>query len=205
MTAQRFEDFKSKYLDIYDRARSNENDDARASIVDEVDFELELIRRDNINVAYILALLASIASAQGGDDEAAEETETRTRAILDALGSEPRLRSKRDLIEEFISTHLPGLRGEDETWDAFRRFWSGKRTEAFDAICREEGLEPEAFASLMSAYQFTGNEPLAEDVIAVVSEAPGILHRKKVAARIVERMVSYVETFDDHMGDIDAS
>lgn len=52
---QRFEDYKSKYFDIHDRAKSNQEDgDHKASIIDEVDFELELIRRDNINVAYIV-------------------------------------------------------------------------------------------------------------------------------------------------------
>ncbi|MEZ5723248.1 MAG: hypothetical protein R3D59_18110 [Paracoccaceae bacterium] len=36
------------------------------------------------------------------------------------------------------------------------------------------------------------------------NEPPGILQRKKVASRIVERMVDYIETFDEHLGDIDA-
>jgi len=201
---QRFEDFKSKYLDIYDRAQTNEDDDAKASIIDEVDFELELIRRDNINVAYILALLASIAAAQGGDADAAEDAGAKKKAILDVLGAEPRLRSKRELIEEFINAYLPTLRAEDETWAAFRKFWDGKRTEAFDAICVEEGLAPEAFSELMAAYQFTGAEPLTDEVISAINEPPGILQRKKVASRIVERMVDYIETFDEHLGDIDA-
>lgn len=38
-------DFKSKCLDIYDRAPANEDDDAKASSIGEVDFELDLICR----------------------------------------------------------------------------------------------------------------------------------------------------------------
>ncbi|KIC42509.1 hypothetical protein RA27_03860 [Ruegeria sp. ANG-R] len=49
---QRFEDYKRKYLDIHDRVKANDGIDQKASIIDEVDFEFESIRRDNINVAY---------------------------------------------------------------------------------------------------------------------------------------------------------
>ena len=57
MTEQQFEDYKSKYLDLYERIK-HEQEAHKASILDEVDFELELIRVDEINVAYILRLLA---------------------------------------------------------------------------------------------------------------------------------------------------
>lgn len=52
MTEQAFEDYKSKYLDLYDKARSEKEAEAKASIIEEVDFELELIQRDEINVTY---------------------------------------------------------------------------------------------------------------------------------------------------------
>ena len=54
---QVFEDYKSKYLDIYDKTEGDKPDDA-ASIINEADFARELIQRDEINVAYILAFLA---------------------------------------------------------------------------------------------------------------------------------------------------
>ena len=57
LSEQEFEDFKSKYLDIYERSRS---EGEGVSIVEEVDFELELIHKDDVNVAYILTLLAEL-------------------------------------------------------------------------------------------------------------------------------------------------
>jgi type I restriction enzyme, R subunit len=45
MDEQTFKDYKSKYLDIYDRTRSRNNEEDE-SIIEEVDFELELIQRD---------------------------------------------------------------------------------------------------------------------------------------------------------------
>jgi type I restriction enzyme R subunit len=50
MTEQQFEDYKSKYLDLYDKVRS-EHQKEKVSILEDVDFELELIHRDEINVA----------------------------------------------------------------------------------------------------------------------------------------------------------
>ena len=201
---QRFEDFKSKYLDIHDRARANEDDDAKASIIDEVDFELELIRRDNINVAYILALLGSIAAATSEDEDPAE-TAAKTKAILDLLGTEARLRSKRELIEEFIASYLPSLSTEEETKDAFFKYWDRKRDEAFDAICTEEGLDPDRFASLMAEYQFSDKEPLTDEIMEVALVSPGVVQRRKMAARIVLRMVEHIETFEENLGDLEAA
>ena len=199
---QEFEDYKSKYLDIHDRVKVNE-DDQKASIIDEVDFELELVRRDNINVAYILALLAAIAET-AGDVEASEDAATRKKAILDMLGSEAHLRSKRDLIEEFIASYLPGMTSGDETIDTFRRFWGRKQSEAFDALCSEEDLNRDHFNELVAAFQFSGKKPLTDEVLEAVRTPPGILKRQSVARRIISRMVGFIEKFQEGMGDLDA-
>lgn len=201
LDAQRFEDFKSKYLDIHDRMKSDRDDDQKGSILNEVDFELELIRRDNINVAYILALLASVVAEQR-EAEDALDTASKTKTILDLLGSEPRLRSKRELIEEFITAYLPTMKSAEQTTATFEEFWAEKRKAAFQAICTEERLEPEGFAGLLEAYQFSGKRPLTDEVIAIMIEVPGILQRKPSAERVVTRMVDLIETFEEGMGDI---
>jgi len=53
---QTFEDYKSKYLDIYRKVKID-NEKEKVSILDDVDFELELLTTDIINVDYILQLL----------------------------------------------------------------------------------------------------------------------------------------------------
>ena len=97
---QDFEDYKSKYLDIYDRTRKNPGDGV--SIIDDVDFELELIHRDEINVAYILDLLARLHRARQEGDESAKIYEASKKQIMALLSQETQLRSKRELIERFI-------------------------------------------------------------------------------------------------------
>mgnify|MGYP001991001311 FL=1 len=60
---QTFEDYKSKYLDLYDKVKTNTGGD-KESILEEVDFELELLAMDVINVTYILNLLAKLKEAE---------------------------------------------------------------------------------------------------------------------------------------------
>src|SRR5690606_3574594 len=100
MDEQTFENYKSKYLDLYEHVKSD-NQKEKVSILNDIDFELELIRRDEINVSYILSLLAKLK------DAAPEERERQRKNISDILSSDTELRSKKELIERFISENLP--------------------------------------------------------------------------------------------------
>ena len=95
MTEQEFEDYKSKYLDLYDKVKSN-NQKEKVSILEDVDFELELIHRDEINVTYIIQLLIKLKADTQKDTSKAE------KEIFNLLNTETTLRSKRELIERFI-------------------------------------------------------------------------------------------------------
>ena len=128
----------------------------------------------------------------------------RKKAVLDLLGSEARLRSKRELIEEFIASYLTERRSEDETRSAFRQYWDEKRTKAFKDLCNEEGLDPDGFADLMQSYQFTQKDPLADDVLPVLQKPVGILQRASIVSRIIARLKAFIETFDENLGDIDS-
>lgn len=63
---QTFEDYKSKYLDIRDKVRNHKSNE-KVSILDDIDFEVELIHRDEVNVVYILTLLADLKDSGPAD------------------------------------------------------------------------------------------------------------------------------------------
>src|SRR5690606_2160293 len=105
-------------LDLYDTIKS-ENQKEKVSILNDIDFELELIRRDEINVAYILTLLAKLAETNNSGD-----TEQQKKKISEMLESEIQLRSKKELIEKFIEENLPLLRDSEQVTDAFDSFWT---------------------------------------------------------------------------------
>jgi type I restriction enzyme R subunit len=100
MTEQQFEDYKSKYLDLYGKVKRGREKE-KVSILEDVDFELELIHRDEINVAYIIQLLIKLKSQKQKDTSKAEQE------IFNLLSNETTLRSKRELIEKFILENLP--------------------------------------------------------------------------------------------------
>lgn len=200
MDAQTFEDFKSKYLDINDRAKTNQPDSA-ASIIDEVDFELELIQRDEINVAYILKLLAdAMADADSLDPNVRDASRAKKKMVYDLLGSERHLRSKRDLIEKFIEQHMASIPTDQTITDAFNSFWDEEKSTAIAEICATEKIDPSAFKAMIEQYHFTGKRPLQGAIVGALTEKPKILERKSVVERIGAKLLKLVATFDEGLG-----
>ena len=197
---QRFEDFKSKYLDIYDRTGGG-GGDGPVSIINEVDFELELIQRDEINVAYILRLLKQLHSS-ATKAGMPEDFEQKKKEVLDTLAQETQLRSKRTLIENFIDSYLPNIKPQEDFAEVFETYWSKEKLEAIQELSRAEGIELAAVHQLISDYQFSGKEPLREDVFAALTVKPKLLERKNVFERIVAKLMEIVRVFEDDMGDV---
>jgi type I restriction enzyme, R subunit len=195
--AQTFDDFKSKYLDIHDQTRKRDKSET-ASIINDIDFELELIRQDKINVAYILQLLTD-ANAAPADPASRDQ---RLTDILDIIASEPSLRSKRELIEKFIQQNMPALSAGQSVDDAFKSYWETEREGAMEALCAEEGIERKHLDDLMRLYEFTGQAPEREDVVGALTVKPRILERRKIIDRIIDRMTTLIRTFDSDTGDI---
>ncbi|WP_353088362.1 type I restriction endonuclease subunit R [Flavobacterium sp.] len=189
MEEQEFEDYKSKYLDLHDKVRTEHEKD-KVSILEDVDFELELLHRDDINVAYILQLLMKLKTDNKKD---AVKTEAD---ILNLLSGEAELRSKRELIERFIKENLPIIEDSETIPQEFDKFWSEEQVKAFNKIVTEENLSPERTEQLIENYLFSEQEPLRDEVLDLIEGAkPTILERKKTGDRILDKIVTFVKTF----------
>ena len=186
---QGFEDYKSKYLDLYDKVKTDTSKE-KVSILEEVDFELELIQRDEVNVRYILQLLALL---KGADND--KDYEYQYKSIMQLLGGTPELRSKKELIEQFIQENLNKLGSSEEVMDEFDSFWEQAKVKAVDDICQEESLISDNFKTLVDKMIYTNEEPLREDIVATMEKAPSVLQRKKVIPRLTEKVKSFVSTF----------
>lgn len=193
MDAQTFENYKSKYLDLYDTIKS-ENQKEKVSILNDIDFELELIRRDEINVVYILGLLAKLY-----DSKPREQAKQR-KAISDMLASETQLRSKKELIEKFIDENLPLVRDSEQVTDAFDSFWTNEKKKAIENLSKNENLDFKKLVDVVSNYLFTEKEPLRDEVIAVMNERPSLKNRASISERVLTKIKDFVETFIDGMG-----
>ncbi len=183
-----FIDFQTKYIDLYAKVK-RENAKQKTSILNDIDFEVELIHRDIINVVYIIKLLAKLKHAKKS------EKEKQRKAILDLLGSDVQLRSKRELIEKFIDENLPKIEDADNIQEEFEQYWQDQKVLALAKLCDEEGLDKEQFKSLIDAYIFSGQEPLRDDVFKCLGNRPSILQAREIGERIISKMKEYVAVF----------
>jgi type I restriction enzyme, R subunit len=193
MHEQLFEDFKSKYLDLYDKVKKDLEKE-KVSILDDVDFELELIHRDEINVSYILHLLARLKS------KVRKQVADAEKEIFNLLSTEKQLRSKKELIEQFIRENLPVIDDPDMIPQEFEKFWNAEQQKAFEKLVQDENLLPDRTQALIEDYLFAERAPLRDEALELLAgEQPSILERKKTGDRILKRIVTFVETFIEGM------
>lgn len=134
LTPRQVQDYQSVYLDLYEEFRGKQGAE-KEQIVDDLVFEIELIKQVEINVDYILMLVRKYQEAKG----AGHDREVRAQ-INRAVDSSPTLRNKKDLIEAFVES-LSVDADVDSEW---RTFIEGKRREELDRIIADENLDPAA-------------------------------------------------------------
>ena len=190
MDEQVFEDYKSKYLDLYDKVRTNKQKE-KVSILEDIDFELELIHRDEINVGYIINLLRNLQSAKPA------EQEDQRKAILGILETEKQLRSKKELIERFIAEHFPAIPREGDVGVAFEKYWTEEKHKAVQALSAAEGLDMDGLQKVIGDYLFTEKTPLRDEIIDIMNTRPGLKERRAITERIIDKIKAFIETFID--------
>ena len=156
---QEFEDYKSKYLDMYDKTTDYKE---KVSVLDDVDFEVELIHRDEINVAYILRLLVQMKESEG------KTREKIGKDIEDLLSGQPQLRSKKELIRQFIEEHLLDIDNIEDIDDKFYEYWDEEELKAFNSMCSELNLESSKVKEIIDRYIFTERVPRGEDIVSAL-------------------------------------
>ena len=191
LPAQRFADYKSAYLDLYDKVKTD-NTKEKDSILDDIDFEIELLQRDVINVQYILSLLADIYDAED------KEAPGMKKSLLDSVAGDVELRSKRELIEKFIEDNLPGIGSSAEIPDSFEEFWEQERLSAFDKLVKEEQLDADKLEKVINRYVYTGTKPLPDpDIIELIQKPLKLSERAATRTRVLTRVLDYVDTYID--------
>ncbi|SED60329.1 type I restriction enzyme, R subunit [Tenacibaculum sp. MAR_2010_89] len=192
MEGQEFEDYKSKYLDLYDRHKGDSKE--KVSIINDIDFELELIHRDEINVSYILNLLSTLKNSP------IEEQETQKKKIIEIITGQSDLRSKRELIERFIDDNLPNIEDSDNIPEEFEKFWNKERVKYINKLVEEENLDKDKLEKVIGDYMFTEKEPLRDDLIDMLHKRPSLKERSSTSKRLKNRIVDFVETYNTGVG-----
>jgi type I restriction enzyme R subunit len=190
ITHQEFEDYKSKYLDLYEETKGIQNtNDKGHSILEDLDFELELIHRDEINVTYIMNLLVRLQAAPQAEKQSQE------KMIQDLLNSDIQLRSKKELIEKFIQKNLPLITEADDVISSFEDFVEKERKEAIQIMSAEEALDQDKLEHIIGEYLFTDKQPLREDIVGMMIQRPSLKERSSKIERVTHKIYDFVNTF----------
>lgn len=131
LSVRQLQDYQSHYLDLRDKWRRRKPGD-KENINDDLIFETELIRQVEINIDYILLLVQKYHDTNCTDKEILVN-------ISKAIGSSLQLRSKKELIESFISSVNAGT-DVDRGW---REYVQRRKAEDLNEIIESEHLKPE--------------------------------------------------------------
>ena len=131
-----YQDYQSLYLDYYAELR-RAADSEKESIIDDVVFEIELVKQVEVNVDYILMLVEKYREERGDGSDREVETLAKIRRAIDSSIS---LRNKRDLILAFVDS----VSVDSDVKEDWRRFVEARRDEELEQIIADEGLDPDA-------------------------------------------------------------
>lgn len=126
-----FQDYQSVYIDMYQDFTKDKDAD-KENINDDIVFEIELIRQVEINIDYILMLVAKYHDSNCKDKNILV-------TIDKAINSSIQLRSKKELIEDFIESVNISTK-VDEDW---RKFVHEQKEKDLAEIIDEERLKSE--------------------------------------------------------------
>lgn len=131
LSERNFQDYQSVYIDLYQEFRPREDGD-KENINDDIVFEMELIRQVEINIDYILLLVEKFHKSNCKDKEILV-------SIDKAIDSSIQLRSKKELIHDFIRT-IDVSTVVERDWTTFVK----EQEEAeLNTIITEEKLKPD--------------------------------------------------------------
>lgn len=187
------QDMKSVYVDIREsilnERRSKEAEEAQVDFSD-VEFQIDLLKTDEINLDYILALI--LEKARENDDIESLKAEVR-RVIRSSLGT----RAKEDLVMEFISkTRLSELKNTDDIIETFYDFAKKEKAVKINQLIAEENLNEKANRfiekSISKGYvEYAGDE--LDGIIPPLSRRGGVREKKKEI--VLEKIRKVVEVF----------
>lgn len=131
LSDRQLQDYQSNYLDLQDKWRKRKKGD-KENINDDLVFETELIRQVEINIDYILLLVQKYHDSNCTNKEILVN-------ITKAIGSSMQLRSKKELIESFISS----VNANTDVEQSWRDYVQHQKEEDLKELIESENLKPE--------------------------------------------------------------
>lgn len=192
LTPRQLQNYTSIYNALWEQHRKQASGE-KESILDDVVFEIELIKQVEVNIDYILMLVQKWR--EEGQAEIGDEARMPLRAIEDAVDASPSLRNKKELIMDFVDS----MSVTGEISNDWRIFVTERREAELAEIIDAERLRPEQAQSFVDAAFRDG--AIATNGTAITQILPPVsrfakdnnLGAKK--ERVIAKLTDYFERF----------
>ena len=211
MSEQQYMDFRSKYLDITIGVIDEPKNDPSLleepqqpygdkPNLDDIDFCLELLHSDIINVAYILALIEDL-------NPDSEDYEQKRQRILDTMIKDAAMRSKTKLIDGFIKQNVDNDKAgfvkakADGSMDLEARlkdYVSKAKSKAIEELAEDEELNFEYLVQFFREYDYLQREKteIIQEAIKNRKTKVGLVERRNILKRVMARIRTIIDTFN---------
>lgn len=193
ITQDDFESYKSKYIDMYDTLVGSrvKGDRRKTSVIDEIDFELELLAKDTVDVSYIISLIKNLDNRENSFVKDVEY-------ILKTVDSIPKLKNKRELLERFIEENreIFSIEFKGNLEDKLQKFMKKKRDEAILEMVAEEELSFGKVNEIVEKCEFTDKKPDFNDIRSSLTGKVSVLKLNKKIQGIQERIEKILDRFN---------
>ena len=186
MSEQEYEDYKGKYMLLYHRREKE-----LTSVLDDVDFCIELMESDRINVAYIMNLIRNIHFEQS--DRKSKDIE-HIKIELQRTDN-PQLLRKVDILMNFLDQVVSGLSNGDEVDAAYNDFENQIKQKEIKEFAEKENIDPRMLTDVISEYEFSGTLD-AGNIRDRINEPMGLLKKRSLVSRIVDFILAHVSRFE---------
>ncbi|MDE6246408.1 MAG: type I restriction endonuclease subunit R [Muribaculaceae bacterium] len=209
LSEQEFMDFRSKYLDIAQNFGAQSQPVSQVSAdpdapygnqqtLEDIDFCLELLHSDIINVAYILGLIHDL-------NPESEDYEMKRKDILDTMIRDSEMRNKSELIDGFIRRNVDNdpegfaRNKADGTLDLETRlteYIKSERNNAIVALADQEQLPVEVLDNYLKEYDYLQKSKPEIIQNALKPKRLGLLKTRKAVKRIIDALYNIIQTYN---------
>lgn len=189
LSARDVQDYHSIYIDLYEKYRPHKGDSVNVN--DDIVFEMELIKQVDINIDYILYLIAQMHEHNTEDKEIMV-------SIRKAINSSPDLRNKKDLIEDFIEQLTP----EKVVNDDWTEFVKRQQKEQLDEIIETEHLKADKTYEFIENSFKNGTLDETGTQMAMILPPMPLFSKKNDRGKKKETVIEKLKAFFDKFFDI---
>jgi len=185
LSARAFQDYQSVYIDLYQEIGRTPASE-RESILDDVVFEIELIRQVDITIDYILDLVKKSQQNPHSDAEV-------HGAITKAINASMQLRSKKALIDSFIAS----INAQTDVYTAWPAFVAAEKEHDLARIIASEQLNDGATRQLLDvSFRDGALRTIGTDfdrILPPLSLFSGARQAKK--QRVIDALLAFFEKY----------